>query len=238
MPRKYIKDYDVPHARECPFCGLRDVEAAPLFSERTQLIGVYITCRTCGARGPLVKLIKTKAGKPLKEKTVAFAVWNWNGKVKRRFVTDSGPWPGPEVIPAGDVQIAEAVPDAAEDAADANSTEEAGADAEPEPPGSAEGDAVGADAIETEAMPNYANQPAGDADADWQPAMPEYGGADTEADGALRVQPAGPVDPPDVVEAERREIQARALLLQAEAAFAGKTIAEYIAREPIPPMKF
>ena len=174
MPRRRpISDITVTDVRSCPFCGSRELEAYPIKSTRQQVVATCIICRLCNARGPVVPIIKTASGKQLREQSVRFATWKWNGNCQLRTATDAAhPWEYTAAVTdaaSADVVQDAAVSPAAPGTSDAVqavaiSAEDAGA-LDVQATGSAESDAVGiadADAAVTvEPMPEDAGSAAG-----------------------------------------------------------------------------
>lgn len=271
MPRRRpISDITVTDVRSCPFCGSRELEAYPIKSTRQQVVATCIICRLCNARGPVVPIIKTTAGKQLREQSVRHATWQWNGNCQRRSCPVDAAHPygfyvvggrdDPAVIAAAASASADVVQDAAvspaapgtSDAVQdvegvedvAISAEDAGA-LDVQATGSAESDAVGiadADAAVTvEPMPEDAGSAAGGQVLECgQACIQDVCTVDKQAiadalAASADLQPAGPIDPPDVVEAERAAILAAANRLNAEAEAAGVSVYEYITGQPIPP---
>ncbi len=81
MPKGF--NYTAKGARACPFCGaeqLQDVK--PIQGRYGRIVGVCIICRGCQARGPVVPIVITGAGRERRQESVEFAVWKWNGNWK------------------------------------------------------------------------------------------------------------------------------------------------------------
>ena len=170
--RRPISDITVTDVRSCPFCGSRELEAYPIKSARQQVVATCIICRLCNARGPVVPIIKTAGGKQLREQSVRFAAWKWNGNYQLRTATDAAhPW-----------EYTAAVTDAAGASADAvqyaavSPAEDAAADAvEPAAPGTSDAvqdvehvaiSAEDAGALEVQATGSAESAAVGIADAD------------------------------------------------------------------------
>ena len=139
----------------------------------------------------------------------------------------------------GTTDAVEDVEDVAISAEDAETGKQSIASAESDAVGSADADADAA--VTVEPMPEDAGSAAGVQVLECgQACIQDVRTLDKQAiaDALARpdsLQPAGPIDPPDVVQAERAAIQAAAVRLNAEAEAAGVSMYEYLTGQPIPP---
>ena len=69
------KEEDAFHTRCCPFCGFDDTQIEPIDTYAGPVIGGWVVCRVCGAKGPPARF-------------AAEAVACWNGYMPEMLSAD------------------------------------------------------------------------------------------------------------------------------------------------------
>lgn len=81
MPRVF--SYRADGARPCPYCGAESLQKVePIRNRQGRVVALCIMCGSCLAKGPVVPIAVTGAGREQRQESVDFAVWKWNGKWK------------------------------------------------------------------------------------------------------------------------------------------------------------